>query len=694
MPMADLKVTADHLKRDAYLYVRQSTLRQVAEHGESTQRQYALRDRAIAAGWAAEQIRVIDRDLGKSGSSAATRDGFQELVSEVALGKAGIVMGLEVSRLARNSADWHRLIELCALTATLILDEDGIYDPAEFNDRLLLGLKGTMSEAELHILKARMRGGQLNKARRGELGMHPPVGLIRRTDGTIGLDPDAEVQNAIRLVFETFERTGSAIRTVRFFREQSLLFPRRLRSGPNKGELVWAPPQHARILQVLHNPRYAGAFVYGRTRTRHLPDGGTTVIKVARTEWQFVMPSMHQGYIDWDRFEVNQRRLADNARAFGGERRSGPPREGPALLQGRVLCGLCGERMGVHYSRENDRTVPIYVCQETAIRRAGKTCQTVPGKVVDPAVAALLLEMMTPMTLAVSLEVQRELEARAAETDTLRRQHVERLRYEAELARRRYMKVDPDNRLVADALEAEWNEKLRLHGDAAADYERRSREHAASLDADARRRILDLAKQLPQIWNDPRLDFRERKRILRLLVDDVTLIKADTITAHVRLSGGATRTLTLERPLPIAKVRKFKPELVATVDRLLDQYCDREIAEILNRDGWRTSEGLLFNTKKIAFIRMAYNLPSRHQRLRRRGMLTTREVAAKFGVARTTVHERGREGLIKKYHADSLNRGLWEIPSGIRIIKGHGGRDAHRAAAVPATVPSPEQGAV
>jgi DNA invertase Pin-like site-specific DNA recombinase len=688
--MAELKITADHLKRDAYLYVRQSTLRQVAEHGESTQRQYALRDRAIAAGWAAEQIHVIDRDLGKSGSSATTRDGFQELVSEVALGKAGIVMGLEVSRLARNSADWHRLIELCALTATLILDEDGVYDPAEFNDRLLLGLKGTMSEAELHILKSRMRGGQLNKARRGELGMCPPVGLICRTEGTIGLDPDAQVQNAIRLVFETFERTGSAIRTVRFFREQGLLFPRRLRTGGNKGELLWAPPQHARILQVLHNPRYAGAFVYGRTRIRHLPDGGTTVIKVARAEWQVVMPGMHQGYIDWDRFEVNQRRLADNARAFGGERRSGPPREGPALLQGRVLCGLCGERMGVHYSRENGQTVPIYVCQETAVRRAGKTCQTVPGKVVDPAVTALLIEMMTPMTLAVSLEVQRELEARAAETDALRRQHVERLRYEAELARRRYMKVDPDNRLVADALEAEWNDKLRLHADAAADYERRSREQAATLNADVRRRILDLAEQLPRIWQDPRVDSRERKRILRFLVDDVTLVKADTITAHVRLSGGATRTLVLKRPLPIAQVRKFKPELVATVDRMLDQHCDREIADILNRDGWRSSEGLLFNTKKIAFIRTAYKLPSRHQRLRRRGMITTHEVAAKFGIARTTVHEWGRQGLIKKYYADSLNRGLWEIPSGMMIIKGHGGRDAHHATLVLTTAPSPK----
>lgn len=484
--MPEFKVTADHLKRDAYLYVRQSTLRQVAEHGESTQRQYALRARAIAAGWPIERICVIDRDLGKSGSSSAARDGFQQLVSEVALGKAGIVMGLEVSRLARNSADWHRLVELCALTATLILDEDGIYDPAGFNDRLLLGLKGTMSEAELHILKARIRGGQLNKARRGELEMGPPVGLVYQTDGSIGLDPDVQVQSALRMVFETFERTGSAVQTVRFFREQGLQFPRRLRTGANKGDLLWATPQHSRILQVLHNPRYAGAFVYGRTRTRHRLDGGVSVVKVARADWQFVMPGMHQGYIDWERFEANQRRLTDNAGAFGGERLSGPAREGPALLQGRVLCGLCGERMGVRYSREHGSTVPTYICQESAVRRAGKTCQTVPGKIVDAAVVALLIEMMTPMTLAVTLEVQRELEMRAHETDAARRQHVERLRYDAELARRRYMKVDPDNRLVAHTLEAEWNDKLRRHTEAVEEYERRSRlRHSAPRPANA-----------------------------------------------------------------------------------------------------------------------------------------------------------------------------------------------------------------
>src|SRR6201993_5081639 len=296
------KVRADHLGRDAFLYVRQSTARQVLENTESRQRQYALRDRALALGWPLERIHVLDCDLGKSGSQSAGRDGFQKLVSEVALGKAGLVMGLEVSRLARNSADWHRLIELCSLAGALILDEDGIYGPANFNDRLRLGLKGTMSEAELHFLKARMRGGMINKARRGELEMRPPIGLVYRDDGVLILDPDTEVQAAIRLVLQTFERTGSAMQTAKFFREQGLLFPRRV-----KGELHWVRVQHSRILQVLHNPRYAGAFVYGRVRTRRLPDGKHSTIKVPRSDWQFVIPGINAGYISWEQFEVNQK---------------------------------------------------------------------------------------------------------------------------------------------------------------------------------------------------------------------------------------------------------------------------------------------------------------------------------------------------------------------------------------------------
>lgn len=684
--MPDLKVTADHLRRDAYLYIRQSTPRQVAENGESTQRQYALRHRAIAAGWPAERIHVIDCDLGKSGSSAVARDGFQELVSEVALAKAGIVMGLEVSRLARNSADWHRLLELCALTSTLILDADGIYDPASFNDRLLLGLKGTMSEAELHFLKARMRGGQLNKASRGELKIVPPAGLVYLPDGTLALDPDAEVQAALRLVFTTFERLGSATRTVKFLRDEGIQLPRRLQSGPHKGELIWAPPTHTRIIQILHNPRYSGTFVYGRTRARPRPGGGVSQIKVDMAEWRFVIPDMHPGYIDWERFKANQERLANNAQAFGMQRRAGPVREGSALLQGRVLCGLCGGRMGVCYSQEHGRSVPTYICCH-----GGKTCQSVPGKVVDPAVGALLVELMTPMTLEVTLAVQRELEARAAETDTLRRQHIERTRHDAELARRRYMKVDPDNRLVADSLEAEWNAKLRLHTDVVEDYERRATEDAATLDAEMQQRIRALADEFPRVWNDPRVDMRERKRIFRLLVADVTLIKAETIAVNVRLSGGATRTLTLERPLPIAQIRKFKPDLVAEVDRLLDRHCDREIADILNDRGRRTWEGKAFTLKKIGNIRAAHNLPSRTQRLRDRGMLTTQEVAERFAIAATTVHQWGRQGLITKVYSDNRNRGLWDIPSDLEISKGRPGPNAVPARPISITVPSTEQ---
>jgi hypothetical protein len=323
------------------------------------------------------------------------------------------------------------------------IDEDGIYDPGNFNDRLLLGLKGTLSEAELHFLQARMRGGMINKARRGELEMRPPVGLVYRDDGVLIFDPDAEVQAAMRLVFETFGQTGSAMQMVKRFHEQSLLFPRRIRKGLNKGELHWVRVGHSRILQVLHNPRYAGAFVYGRVRSRRLPDGRHSTTKVPRSEWQFVIPGMHAGYISWEQFEANQKRLAENALGFGGARKSGPAREGPALLQGRVLCGICGERMGVRYSLADHQLVPTYVCQEASVRRGEKVCQCVPGVVVDRAVSDLLLELMQPMTLQVALAVQQEVEARITETDALRRKHVERAQYEAELARRRYMNVDP-----------------------------------------------------------------------------------------------------------------------------------------------------------------------------------------------------------------------------------------------------------
>ena len=674
--MPELKVTSQHLQRDAYLYIRQSTPRQVLENTESTQRQYALRDRAVALGWPLERIHVLDSDLGKSGSQSAGRDGFQKLVSEVALCKAGLVMGLEVSRLARNSADWHRLIELCSLAGALILDEDGIYDPANFNDRLLLGLKGTMSEAELHFLKARMRGGMINKARRGELEMRPPVGLVYRDDGVLILDPDSEVQAAIRLVFETFDRTGSAMQTVRLFHEQALRFPRRIRKGMDKGELHWVKAGHSRIIQILHNPRYAGAFVYGRGRTRVLPDGKHRTTKVPRSDWQVVIPGIHAGYITWEQFETNQKRLAENALGFGGARKAGPAREGPALLQGRVICGICGERMGVHYNIAYHQVAPTYVCQEASVRRAEKVCQRVPGSVVDQAISSLLLELMQPLTLEVAFAVQQEVEARITETDALRRKHVERAQYEAELARRRYMKVDPDRRLVADSLEAEWNNKLRSLAEAQEQYDQQTQKQRLLIDSQTREQLLSLATDFPRVWNDPTVEPRERKRILRLLVEDVTLINGEMIQVHVRLRGGAARSFTLDKPLPIAQIRKTKPEVVAEIDALLERYCDREVADILNRQGRRTWQDEPFNLKKIAHIREAFKLKSRYSRLRARGLLTAKEMSVRHGVTFTTINNWGRQGLLRKYRYDNDRRCLYEPLDDNVVVKGQGGRRA------------------
>ncbi len=367
---AHQKVNAGRLKRNAYLYVRQSTIRQVFEN-TSTKRQYALRQQAVALGWQTEQIIVIDSDLGQSGASAVDREGFQQLVAEVGLGKAGIVLGLEVSRLARNTTDWHRLLEICALTDTLILDEDGVYDPAHFNDRLLLGLKGTMSEAELHIIKARLQGGILNKARRGELQCSLPVGFVYNALNQPVIDPDKQVQESIRFFFETFQRAGSAVATLKAFRKQGLLFPRRLKKGPRKGDLLWAELTHSRTLQVLHNPRYAGAFVYGRTRIRKQANGRDTFLKCAKEQW-ILIPGMHAGYISWEQYEEHQRRLRENAQAHGHDRRESPPREGAALLQGLVLCGICGHRMSVRYHNRGTRPVPDYVCQKDGIEHGNR----------------------------------------------------------------------------------------------------------------------------------------------------------------------------------------------------------------------------------------------------------------------------------------------------------------------------------
>jgi DNA invertase Pin-like site-specific DNA recombinase len=367
MTEASHKVGASHLARAAYLYVRQSTLHQVLTNTESTARQYALRQRAIAMGWASDQVVVIDCDQGQSGSSAADREGFQRLVAEVGMGRAGVVLGLEVSRLARNNADWHRLLELCALGATLICDEDGLYDPCDFNDRLLLGLKGTMSEAELHFIRARLRGGIISKAKRGELVLPLPVGLVYDAASQVVLDPDAGVQCAINHLFATFARTGSARAVVQHFAAEALNFPVRARSGPAKGELAWSALRHAAVLRTLHNPRYAGAFVFGRHRWRPGPGGRAITELQPRDRWTALIRDAHPGYISWETFESNQAHLRTNAQAHAAERAGGPAREGPALAQGLAICGRCGRRMTVRYhSRNADDMHVIHHCRARA----------------------------------------------------------------------------------------------------------------------------------------------------------------------------------------------------------------------------------------------------------------------------------------------------------------------------------------
>ena len=656
------KVQAHHLKRDAYLYIRQSTLRQVFENTESTQRQYGLRQQAVALGWPWERIIVIDNDQGQSGASAVDREGFQRLVSEVGMGRAGIVLGLEVSRLARNSTDWHRLLEICALTDTLLLDEDGIYDPAHFNDRLLLGLKGTMSEAELHVLRARLRGGILSKARRGELVIPPPVGLVYNGSGQRVLDPDQQVQQSLRLLFETFRRTGSALATVKAFRQQGLLFPRRLRAGPHQGELVWVELVHTHVLRVLHNPRYAGTYVFGRSQTHKKPEGGITMKWLPREEWDTCLPGAHVGYLSWQEYESNQRRLRESAQAWGHERRQSPPREGPALLQGLLICGRCGNRMTVRYQVRSSRREPTYVCQRYGIEHAEPICETVPGTSIDQAIGELLIEVVTPVALEVALSVQQELQSRLEEADRLRQTQVERARYEAGLAERRYLRCDPDNRLVADSLEADWNHKLRALGEAQQEYERQRQADRSLLSEEERAQIFALATDFPRLWRDAKTPHRERKRMVRLLLEDVTLTRNHEITLQIRFKGGATKTLRLPLPLNAWQQRVTPPQVVAEIDRLLAQHTDWEIATRLNERGRLSGEGRPFKPSMVARIRRNYALKSCYTRLREAGLLTLPEMAKLLGISTGWVKVWRDHGLLKARAYNEKNECLYEHP--------------------------------
>ena len=686
------KINADHLRRDAFVYVRQSTQRQVFENTESTKRQYALRDRAVAMGWPIERVHVIDNDLGLSGAQARDRDGFQHLVAEVAIGHAGIVLGLEVSRLARNNADWQRLLELAAMSRTIISDEDGVYDPAHFNDRLLLGLKGTMSEAELHILKSRLQGGILNKARRGELEMGLPIGFAYDGNSRLVLDPDRQVQNTVRLLFDTFRETRSACAVLRRMRAQNVLFPRLIRRGIGKGDLLWGALNHSRVIQLLHNPRYAGAFVYGRTRGAYNADLKHVQRAVKQENWQVLIRDAHPGYISWEEFERNQITLRENAIGFSKGSRGGAPREGNALLQARVLCGKCGARMRVHYEFLSGQLQPYYRCNEQLVRNAERQCLWVKGGAIDAAIGALLLETVAPAAIEVALAVQQEIAQRVEQAGELRQAQLQRARYEAELARRRYAKVDPDNRLVADALEAEWNDRLRQLDALQRDHERQQQADQALMDEPARKRIVELARDFPRVWNDPRTSAVQRKRMLGLLIEDVTLVGGAKTAVNVRWRGGRTQTIFVDRPLPIARIRRTPPEVVQLIDELLETMTESQVATRLNELNHRNWLGEPFTFKKVMHVRIFYGLKSLQQRLRERGMLTAEEVAKQLDISTTTVHQFVRMGLLKR-HLYGNRRCLYEPPGDVKLIKGVPSRAGSRPPRLIA-VQSSERGAI
>ncbi|MCE7006955.1 recombinase family protein [Kibdelosporangium philippinense] len=504
----------------------------------------------------------------------------------------------------------------------------------------------------------------MSKARRGELVQALPVGLVYDPVGNVVLDPDTSVQGSVARVFSTFTTTGSALAVVKAFAADGLLFPRRLKTGPRKGELVWGQLQHSRVLQVLHNPRYAGAFFYGRRTDHRRADGTMTTRVLPREEWTVLITDSHPGYISWEQFEVNQTRLAANATAHGNDRRASPPREGPALLQGLVVCGKCGGRMTVRYHTRKGNHVPEYVCQSEGIQHGKTICQRIPGAGIDTAVSRLLLDTVTPLALETALAVADELTARADEADRIRAAAVKRAQYHADLARRRYLAVDPANRLVADQLEAAWNATLRELGEATDTYERAREQHTGPLSQTQRDAVTALAADFPALWANPATPMRERKRVIRLLLTDATLARTDsTITVHIRLKGGQDRTLSLPIPLAAWQIRQTPAEVVSAIDTLLEEHTDSEIAAILTSKGMVSGTGQPLHARLIRQIGKAYHLRSHTQRLRDEGLLTLNDIARHLGVGTSTVKTWRNQGLLTGRRANDKNEYLYQLPS-------------------------------
>jgi DNA invertase Pin-like site-specific DNA recombinase len=651
-------ITERHLQRPAFIYVRQSTLGQVRHHRESTERQYALREKALALGWSADAVQVLDRDLGQSGAQSRSREDFKTLVAEVSMDRVGAVFALEVSRLARSNLDWHRLLELCALTDTLVVDEDGCYNPADFNDGLLLGLKGTMAQAELHFLRGRLQGGKLNKAKKGELRFPLPVGLCYDEAGRIVLDPDEEVRGAVALVFRLFRETGTAYAVVHRFAKQGLRFPKRAYGGVWDGKLVWGRLTHERVLGLIKNPAYAGAYVFGRYQYRRTltPQGEvhTKTQVVPRDEWRVQLQGHHEGYIEWDEYLANQDRLARNRTHREATVLSGPAREGLALLQGLLVCGQCGRRLSVRY-QGNGGIYPNYLCNWR--RREGlatRSCLSVRCDLLDAAVAEQVLEALQPAELELALAAMDELQAR---DDALARQwhlRLERAEYEAQLAERRYQEVDPANRLVAATLEQRWNEALQRLAALKEQFAQRQREQARVLTREQKTQVLALAQDFPRLWHAPTTEAKDRKRMLRLLIKDITVEKPapKQVLLHIRWQGGVCTDASVSLPPSVVDQVRYPTELVEQIRDLATTHTDTQIADVLNRQGRTSPKGKAFTTSMVKWVRYKHAIAG--PQLKHPDELTVDQMMKKFAVSRHVVYYWIERGVVD---ARQLKRG-------------------------------------
>jgi len=650
--MNDLsKIKPAHRQRGAFVYIRQSTAAQVEHNRESTARQYALLDRAIELGWPREQVTVVDEDLGLSGSGADKRSGFARLIAAVAMRLVGIVLGLEVSRLARNNADWYHLLDLCAMTDTLIGDADGLYHPAWFNDRLLLGLKGTMSEAELHIIRARLEGGIRNKAARGELRRGLPAGFVwGEEDGQVLLHPDQSVTEAIRCVFERFAELGSVRRVWLWLRSEGLSFPAQYTHGET---IRWGAPTYTAIHSILTSPVYAGAYVFGKTRHERILDEEGKIKrrskKLPQSQWAVLIPDHHPGFIDWATYEANQVRIGTNVRPRPSQA-GGAVREGAALLQGIAACGHCGRKLRTQYPGRNAR--PGYYCAgKNIVNGRGVYCLSIGGVQIDQAVADALVETVKPAALEATLRAAQQLESDHDAALAQWRLAVERTRYEAQRAERRYRTVDPENRLVARGLEAEWEQRLGELAQAQAELARKSRLHPQTLSADEHHRIDALGVDLQRVWIAPTTTDRDRKELLRTLLEEVIItVHRDEFRAHLTLrwKGGLITDSDVHLPrLNPARVRTDE-DTVDLIRRLAVHYPDGVIAGILNRQGRKTVRGERFSANQVGCLRRyreiarfeAPTLPPSGE------LMTIAGAAEALQVAPATIHRWLAEGII------------------------------------------------